>query len=166
MPEWSSERRPTALRTVIAFLVAPLPGALCEVGNIVWTQGTPMFPLPVMFAIWLAMLWCMEIVPGLPILLFMRRRGWQSWWHYVIGGAIMTTLAMAPLFAFAWHNILELPAASRLSQRTEATLIVGLIRMQLLTALSGALTGLLFRWLWHRRQDRGADLMALGERFE
>ncbi len=166
MPERPSERRPAALRTVAAFLIAPLPVALCAVGNILWAHGTPRFPLPVMFVICLAILWCMELVPGLPILLLMRRRGWQAWWHYAIGGAIMTTLATAPLCIFMWHNILKPLPASPYAQSIEAMVIVGMVRTQLLTALSGAVTGLLFCWLWRGRRDRGSDLVALRERFE
>ncbi len=125
-----------------------------------------MLPLPAMFMIWLAILWCMELVPGLPILLLMRRRGWQAWWHYTLGGAIMTTLAMAPLFAFMWHNILKPLPVSPYARSIEAMTIVDMIRMQLLTALSGAVTGLLFHRLSRGRRDRGSELVALRERFE
>jgi len=65
-----------------------------------------------------------------------------------------------------WSDNAERPLCPAYAQRVEAMMIVGMIRTHLLAALSGAVTGLFFHWLWRGRRDRGSDLAALRERFE
>jgi hypothetical protein len=85
------------VRAVVAFLIAPVPAALL-MALIGARRGVVIMLIGAMVVSWLA-----QVIPGLPMVLWVRRLGARRWWHYVLTG--MAIYGLATLVCMVWNAV-------------------------------------------------------------
>lgn len=117
-----------------AFVLAPIPAALLTV--LLGIAKPRWFAL----LLFLPALWTMQLIVGLPIRWLQRRRGEVDLWRHTLAGAVMIGLPSAAFLL--WHLIVEEPGN-----------FAGVMAMQILMTILGAMTGASY-WLLVRRRLR------------
>jgi hypothetical protein len=88
------------MRTISAFLAAPLPGIVLL---LLWSRP----PVGNLFAAVTTLMigaWLFQVLPGLPIAILARRLGARFWWHYMITGAIIYAFPTAFVAVVGWQG--------------------------------------------------------------